>query len=146
MSGLQIRNSAGERHCGACTACCTYLPLPHEAIGLNTRPVREPCPRVGTLGCRRHARRPRACADFACAWLSDPLWPKAWRPDGSGLLCVREAIDGHRQAAVIFEIQPGALTTQVGNDLVSHLLQTTVALAIVDAHGRRLGLDAIRAA
>jgi len=146
MSGLQIRNSAGERHCGACTACCTYLPLPDEAIHRDTKPVCEPCPLVGTLGCRRHARRPRACADFSCAWLSDPLWPKAWRPDCSGLLCVREAIDGHRSAAVIFEIRPGALATQAGNDLVNHLLQTTAALTIVDACGRRRALDAIRAA
>jgi len=47
---------------------------------------------------------------------------------------------------VIFEIRPGALATQAGNDLVNHLLQTTAALTIVDARGRRRGLDAIRAA
>ena len=144
MSGLQVRSSAGDRHCGACTACCVHIPL--LGGGMESEQGFLPCPRVGALGCRRYARRPRACVDFVCAWLADPVWPKAWRPDRSGLLCVRETLEGHLPAAVILEIRPGTLVKPEANDIVNHLLRTTVALAIIDAQGRRQTPDAIRAA
>lgn len=146
MSGLQVRGSPGDRHCGACTACCTYLPIPRGLIGPGKKPVRVPCPRVGALGCRRYARRPRACVDFACAWLRDSVWPKVWRPDRSGLLCLRAMLEGHLPAAVIYEIRSGALAKPEGNDIVNYLLRTTVALAILDAQGHRQNIGSIRAA
>jgi len=146
MSGLQVRNSPGDRHCGACTACCTCLPLAEGAGNPGAKRARVPCPRVGALGCRRYARRPRACVDFVCAWLGDPTWPNAWRPDRSGLLCLRQTLEGHLPAAVIHEIRAGALAKPEGTDIVNHLLRTTVALEIVDSQGQRQSLGAIRAA
>jgi len=79
-------------------------------------------------------------------WLGDRSWPSVWRPDRSGLLCIPNTLEGHLPAAVIREIRPGALAKPEGNDIVNHLLRTTVALEIIDAQGHRQSLGAIKAA
>jgi hypothetical protein len=103
---------------------------------MGRKPSGIACPHAGALGCRIHAKRPRICADFACAWLLDTSWPPSWRPDRSGLLCLDEAIPSGPYAATVLEIQPGALLKSEAADIVNHLLQTAIAVSIVDAQGR----------
>jgi hypothetical protein len=55
-------------------------------------------------------------------------------------------LEGRLPAAVIYEIRSGALMKPEGNDIINHLLRTTVALAILDTHGRRQSIGSIRAA
>lgn len=110
-----------RRHCGACTACCIYLPIAEGVLGPEPKPAGVPCRHVGPLGCRRHQRRPTWCAKFQCWWLSEPAWPDAWRPDRSGLLCVPENSDRRSGRVRVYEIRPEALQQPVAAPLLAAL-------------------------
>lgn len=131
---------SGDRHCGACTACCVHLTIPAGLPGVGQKPSGILCPHAGALGCRIHARRPPICADFACGWLRNALWPPTWRPDRSGLLCLEEAISSDASTATVIEIQPGALLRAEAAEIVRHLLQSTVSVSIVNSQGHRESL------
>lgn len=109
------------RHCGACTACCIYIPIAEGVLGPEPKPAGVPCRHVGPLGCRRHQRRPAWCAKFRCWWLGEPAWPAAWRPDKSGLLCVPEDLQRRSGRVRVYEIRPGALEGPMANALLAAL-------------------------
>jgi hypothetical protein len=50
---------------------------------------------------------------------------------------VRELLEVGLPAAAVCETHPGALLRPEATDIVNHLLRTAVAVAIVDAQGRR---------
>lgn len=81
--------------------------------------------------------RPSLCAHFLCAWLADATWPEAWRPDLSGLLALREWLSGGLPAALVYEIQPGALRLPQGARILDALRETTAAVVIVDCRQQR---------
>lgn len=131
---------SGDRHCGACTACCVHLTIPAGLPGVGHKPSGTPCPHAGALGCRIHARRPRICADLACGWLRNALWPPTWRPDRSGLLCLEETLPSDASTVTVIEIQSGALLKAEAAEIVRHLLQSTVSVSIVNGQGQRESL------
>ena len=124
------------RRCGSCNACCTHLPIPEGLVSPGAKPAGIPCPHVGARGCRVYARRPRMCVEFACAWFRDPTWPAAWRPDRSGLMCLREMLEPGLPAAAVYEIAFGALDRPENCDILSELRATTAVIAEVDLRRR----------
>jgi len=137
MALPDVSLSNSPRQCKACSACCTYLRIPAGEVGPGVKPVGVPCPRRGVDGCRIYSRRPKLCADFQCAWLSDPSWPEAWRPDQSGLLCLREEIETGLSAAAVYEIRPEALQEPVAVEILESLQKTVALIVIVDTQQRR---------
>jgi hypothetical protein len=126
-----------HRHCGRCTACCTHLPIPAGVVGPGTKPAGVACPHLSGGGCRIYALRPAVCVAFRCAWLADGGWPDAWRPDQSGLFCLRERLGNGLPAAVAYEIQPGALDHQTAAAILAELQRTTAVVVAIDVHERR---------
>jgi len=124
------------RHCGACTACCTHLPMPEGVVIPGAKPAGVACPYVEALGCRNYARRPRICAEFHCAWLRDTTWPGSWRPDRSGLLCLRETLEEDLPAAAVYEILPGALE-RPGAAAILDVLRECTDMTVVIEYGRQ---------
>ncbi|HUT11915.1 MAG TPA: hypothetical protein VMY42_15545 [Thermoguttaceae bacterium] len=129
--------SNGVRDCKACSACCNYLRIPPGEVGPGIKPAGVLCPRRSADGCRIYSRRPRLCADFQCAWLSDPSWPMAWRPDQSGLLCLKEEIETGMSAAAVYEIRGDALQKPVAAEILEDLQETVALIVIVDMQQRR---------
>lgn len=125
------------RQCRPCTACCVYLPIPRGESGLGGKPAGIACSRRCATGCRAYAQRPGLCVNFRCAWLSDESWPAEWRPDRSGLMCLREEIEEGLPAAVVYEIYPGAIEGPTADEIMEELQQTTVVSAIVDVRNSR---------
>jgi hypothetical protein len=52
-------------------------------------------------------------------------------------LCASELLEAGLPAAAVWETQSGALLKPEATDIVNYLLRTTVAVAIIDAQGRR---------
>ncbi len=132
-----VRGSSDDRHCGACTACCVHLTIPAGLPEAGPKPSSIPCPHAGALGCRIHARRPHVCAEFACGWLRNALWPPHWRPDRCGILCMEETLPSGTSRATLVEIQPGALQKADAQEIVEHLLLSTAVVTTVDCQGER---------
>jgi len=130
-------DATAARECSPCTACCTMLPMPAGVLGPGSKPAGTPCRHQTAGGCRAYGLRPQACRDFRCAWLADESWPVHWRPDRSGLLCLREEMAEGMTAAAVYEIQPGALTRPTGRNILSSLNDSCVAVAVIDASGQR---------
>ena len=65
------------KQCGECAMCCKIL-----AIEALQKPRHTMCGhfRKGT-GCGVYDTRPKACSQFVCAWLAEPLMDAGWRPD-----------------------------------------------------------------
>jgi len=80
------------------------------------------------------------CADFSCAWLSDESWPVAWRPDRSGLFCLREEIAPDLFGALVYEMREDALQGPVAAALLESLKEISAVIVIVDARQRRKSL------
>ncbi|MCR4411732.1 MAG: hypothetical protein NUV77_04820 [Thermoguttaceae bacterium] len=125
------------RHCGACTACCTHLPVPAGILGPWGKPAGVPCRHVGPLGCRCYDRRPAMCIEFRCAWLADPGWPAAWRPDRSGLLCLREMLDCGLPGGLVYEVRSQALASPIASQILDEIQRTTSVLVTIDTHQNR---------
>lgn len=136
ISGLRLAGLS-DRQCDGCTACCTHLPMPAGHIGPAAKPAGEPCQHLGAEGCAIYASRCRACAQFRCNWLADDCWPEAWRPDHSGLLCLRDDVAGYLPAGVIYEIAPHALDSPLATNMVQALLESTAAVVLVSGDGSR---------
>lgn len=125
-------STAASRQCGSCQLCCSCFPIPAGMIGPGEKPAGVACPHLGDSGCRRYAQRPQLCKDFRCAWHVDASWPDEWRPDRSGLLCLRETLSGGLLAAAVFETRPGALESDLGQQIIAALRQSTSVVATVD--------------
>jgi hypothetical protein len=125
------------RACGACNACCTHLSIPAGDVGPGLKPAGVACLNVTPAGCRIYGRRPKTCVDFACAWLTDIGWPAEWRPDRSGLFCLRAEIEPGMPAAAVYEIRPNALQIPVAAEILTELKSTTMVIAIINAQQER---------
>ena len=69
--------------CGACTACCTLLPI--EPID---KPVNTPC-QYCDGGCSIYNSKPETCTEFACAYLQDENVSEGLRPDKCGIIFIK---------------------------------------------------------
>ncbi len=137
MNVLPVVSRPGLRQCNTCTVCCVALPIPEGHLNMGAKPAGVPCSNLAGCGCGIYKDRPRACRDFFCTWLSDTSWPEAWRPDRSGLLCLREELAPGLIGAAAYEVAPGALRSRVA-DLILRALQATVSvLVVVDANRQR---------
>ena len=125
------------RACHACTACCVQLPIPAGHVGTDCKPAGVECPSMHDCGCGIYASRPTICRDFRCAWLADPSWPDAWRPDLSGLLCLREPIANEHPAAAVYELRPDALVVAPAVEILAELQRTTTAVVLIDCGKNR---------
>ncbi len=132
--------ATASRHCTPCTVCCVALPVPEGLLGPECKPAGVACQDLGPRGCLRYASRPAVCSGFRCAWLADRGWPESWRPDRSGLLCLREDLLGTTPAAAVYEVVAGALAQPVASDILRALRHTTAAVALVHNDGRREGI------
>jgi len=116
-SGLALEThrtseAPATRNCGSCTACCIHLPIPAGEVGQGAKPAGMACLHLSRRGCAIYEQRPQLCANFGCVWHQDEIWPASWRPDQSGLLCLREQIQPDLPAALV-TIQ--ALTSNAPN-------------------------------
>jgi len=129
-----------QRECRPCDACCIHLSIPSGQLGPGAKPPGIECPHLSSTGCRVYSRRNQLCADFRCAWLCDERWPESWRPDHSGLMCLRESLDAHWIGALVYEIRPDCLQTPLGAEIIDQLRNTSSIVAVVDFQGHRTGL------
>lgn len=123
--------------CGVCSACCTHLMIPAGDVGPGMKPAGLPCPNITASGCRIYGRRPKTCIEFTCAWLGDIDWPESWRPDYSGLLCLRAEIEPGTPAAAVYELRPGALQTPAAAEILAELKRTTTVAAVINFQQQR---------
>ena len=126
-----------SRTCGSCTACCTHLPIPANVVSAPPKAAGESCPHLCKAGCVIYQDRPAICARFQCAWLANLDWPEEWRPEQSGLLCLRELMDDGSPAALVSEIRPGALLEPIAQEILLHLLENTRRVVVVAPDGSR---------
>jgi len=124
------------RKCGTCTACC-------QGTGLAVEPVRKErwgtCDHLIDVGHKRlcgiYDERPKGCRDFECLWLQG-LIDAMHRPDRCGLMFSATAASdvfvadgqGVRQAAVAYEVWPGAATTGDGFHLIQMLSKRVLVI------------------
>lgn len=130
-------NNIGARRCNACSVCCVALPIPEGHLAMGAKPAGVPCIHLVAHGCGQYENRPVACRNFSCAWLADRAWPDAWRPDQSGLLCLREELEPGLVGAAVYEIEPGALQSKTAEGILRALYSTATILVIVDGNGHR---------
>lgn len=128
---------ADDHCCGDCHACCIHLPIPAGEVCLNAKPPGVMCPHLGERGCLDYAERPATCRQFQCVWLTEPSWPLAWRPEESGLLCLRENVDNGVSAALVYEIAPAALDRSTTEPILARLTESTAVVAIVNLQKQR---------
>lgn len=74
---------AGNRQCGACTVCCTVLPI--ESRELRKLPG-APCRHLEGAGCSIYGTRYSICRTYECGWRVLNTLDDGWRPDQSGVL------------------------------------------------------------
>ena len=126
-----------ERACGDCHACCVHLPIPAGEVTADAKPPGVACPHLCQQGCRQYTQRPETCRRFECAWLADAAWPLRWRPDASGVMCLREEVETGVHAAAIYEIRPEALAQPVTAEILEHLKHTTAIIAVINLNQER---------
>lgn len=113
------------------------MPIPADVVSASPKAAGEPCPHLCTSGCAIYRNRPAVCARFQCAWLACNDWPEEWRPEQSGLLCLRELMDDGSPAALVAEVRPGALLEPVAEEILLKLLQNTRRVVVVAPDGSR---------
>jgi hypothetical protein len=69
--------------------------------------------------------------------LADPGWLAAWRPDRSGLLCLREMLDCGLPGALVYEVRSHALASPDASQILDELQRTTAILVPIDTHQNR---------
>ena len=106
-------------------------------MGPGLKPAGVSCPHANATGCRIYGRRPQACVDFRCVWLEDTTWPDLWRPDRSGLLCLKAELEENLAAAAVYEIGADVLQTPTATDLLQNLKQSTALMVIINAQQQR---------
>lgn len=134
---MNLELYSSERSCGSCTACCVRLPLAAGTVSPDIKPAGIPCPNLCDAGCQIYALRPTSCSNFRCGWLRFEAWPTAWRPDQSGLLCLWEELDPQTPMAAVYELSPGALESEVGQQIIESLVESSLAVALVGLNEER---------
>jgi hypothetical protein len=70
------------RACDGCTLCCKLL-----LIEELQKPMGVWCPHaISSRGCSIYERRPTACREFECLWLSTTEMPDYWRPESCNMV------------------------------------------------------------
>jgi hypothetical protein len=136
-SGRGEAADPSARSCGECQACCIHLPIPAGHVCINKKPAGVACPQLADHGCGNYDDRPETCRQFRCAWFCETTWPAQWRPDRSGLLCLREEIDDGVPAAVAYEIELGAIERSTTAAILAQLQQSTAVIALLDMQRQR---------
>ena len=126
-----------SRTCGSCTVCCTQLPIPAQVVSAAAKPAGEACLHLCRSGCGIYQHRPDVCTRFQCAWLADGDWPDEWRPDLSGVLCLRETLADGSTGALVTETRPGALLEPQGEAILLALLRNTRRVVVAGPDGKR---------
>lgn len=134
MDKLPIADDTSPRRCGSCTVCCVALPVPEGHLEMGSKPAGVPCTNLDSAGCRKYGTRPTACRNFFCAWLADRSWPGAWRPDRSGLLCLREELESGLVGAAVYEVRPDALDSPESQAILQALYATTTIVVVIDTN------------
>ncbi len=125
------------RNCGDCHACCIHLPIPAGEVCAGVKLAGVECPHLAEHGCRIYQERPATCQQFKCVWFREPTWPGAWRPDQSGLLCLREEIDEGVSAALVYEIERDAIARPTTELILAKLRESTALVALVNLQRQR---------
>ncbi|MHB8897697.1 MAG: YkgJ family cysteine cluster protein [Thermoguttaceae bacterium] len=147
VAGLKLGGiKVGRRLCGDCQACCIHLPISAGEACDQAKPAGMACPHLAPGGCRIYQDRPATCRRFQCVWLSERTWPLEWRPDRSGLLCLREKIDDDIFAAVAYEIEADAITQGTATAILTRLTETTAVVALVNLQQQRRLVSGIQRA
>ena len=76
-----LHDKIPDRHCGACTECCSAL-----AVAELEKPLWEPCKHLCPKGCGIYERKPDECTKFECFWLRGFFGGDEHRPDRLGLI------------------------------------------------------------
>jgi hypothetical protein len=113
------------------------MPIPARIVSAEAKPAGQPCPHLCGAGCGVYQRRPEVCSRFQCAWLADGDWPEDWRPDLSGLLCLRERLADGSSGALVVETRPGALLEPQGEAILLALLENTRRVVVLAPDGKR---------
>lgn len=106
-------------------------------VSPDIKPAGVACSHLCDAGCQIYALRPTSCSNFRCGWLRFEAWPTAWRPDESGLLCLWEELDPQTPMAAVYELSPGALESEVGQQIVAWLLDASLAVVLVALNEER---------
>jgi len=107
-----------KRTCGECTACCTVLAV--EELG---KAQQERCKHLCGKGCAIYERRPVACRDFDCLWLTADMADKE-RPDLSGVMLERAQASARGtglQPIAAYETRPGGFDGYWGQKILKRL-------------------------
>jgi len=126
-----------QRDCGDCHACCIYLPIPAGEVCPSAKPAGVVCHHLADHGCQIYQSRPATCRQFQCPWVTEKSWPVDWRPDRSGLLCLREEIGNGISAALVYELEPDAIQRPTTEPILAKLKESTVLVALVNVHQQR---------
>ncbi len=126
-----------ERDCGNCHACCIHLPIPAGEVCANAKPAGVVCQRLADHGCQIYQSRPTTCRQFMCVWATEPSWPLDWRPERSGLLCLCEEIEQGISAALVYELERGAIERATTEPILEKLKESTVLVALVNSQRQR---------
>jgi hypothetical protein len=126
-----------QRRCGDCTVCCTHLPIPEKVVAETAKPAGVPCPHLSLGGCGIYQNRPDVCSRFRCAWLSAEDWPETWRPEQSGLLCLREILPDGKPGSLVLESRAGALLEPQAKDILLALMRSCSVVVVVGPDGKR---------
>ena len=129
--------ATAEHGCGDCRACCVHLPIAAGEVCDNAKPAGVDCPHLADKGCGIYQQRPESCRRFRCVWHMEPSWPQTWRPERSGLLCLREEIDDGLSAALVYEIERDAIARPTTKSILAKLQESTAVVALVNLQRQR---------
>jgi hypothetical protein len=117
------------RDCGACSACCRYLPIKQPELD---KPTNQKCPHLtSSVGCKVYSTRPQVCRDWYCGWRMLPQLGEAWRPDKSGILIrVDSTVDRRLELRFLLFKAPAPLSKRWFCDALASL----VSLGDVDVY------------
>ena len=72
------------RDCGSCAMCCKVMPIDQPDI---SKPGNEWCKHWSKkTKCSIYSTRPKVCAGFYCAWITEKVLPDELRPDKCGAI------------------------------------------------------------
>ncbi len=110
-------------NCGACNACCIIPAVPE--LG---KPFYARCEHLASApaqGCGIYDQRPDVCRKYRCAWHLNVMGNRLdRRPDQSGILFHYQPGDDGKWYLAIFELTPGAATTEKARFLSDIILRS----------------------
>ena len=101
-----LHDKIPDRHCGACTECCSAL-----AVAEIEKPLWEPCKHLCPKGCGIYESKPQECSKFECMWLRGFFGNDEHRPDKLGLVVARIKDKRLGYVLAVWESRPLALET-----------------------------------